>query len=107
MQTYDEGREGEAQENGQRDWNEKFPAKIERSDDQGGDGHICQHRASSLCQPNLSGLLLQLHSPYCQQIPDTSLHGTDISPKICSSENRALQLTISGACIPSWFDRMS
>jgi len=45
MQTYHKGREYEAQENGQRERNENFSAKIERRNDQRGDSHICEHRA--------------------------------------------------------------
>ena len=66
MQTYDEGREHEAQEDGQCDRNENLPAKIERGNDQRRDGHVDQGGAPPLREPYLSSLLLQLRGPHIQ-----------------------------------------
>jgi hypothetical protein len=57
MQTYDERRQDEAQENRQRDWNKDFATEIKRGDNQGCDSHVYQCRSPRLCELYLSGLL--------------------------------------------------
>jgi hypothetical protein len=44
MQTHDERRQDEAQENRQRDWNKDLATEIKRSDNQGSDCHVYQRR---------------------------------------------------------------